>query len=208
VQASRTQESTGQPVGRGRRDDPLRRIALIATAVAVPVLVALVVLVRVLGADTGTSHAAGSGSVADVQGAPSSPRADTSPLPVQVPPVTPEADARCPALMSNLPLSLAGAQARPVQSDSPYAYAWGDPALVLICGVGRPARFDPTAQIIQIQGVQWFVDDSDPQVNVWTAVDRPVYVQVSIPSSIDSAPVTVLSPIVAATLPFQAPQPG
>jgi hypothetical protein len=171
----------------------------------VPVLVALVVLVRVLGNDDPDS---GDGGVASVQGTPSPQRADTAPLPVQVPPVTPEADASCPVLMTNLPVTLAGEQARPVDSDSPYAYAWGDPAVVLICGVDRPAGFDPTAQIIQIQGVQWFVDDSDPDVNVWTAVDRPVFVQVRIPSSIDSGPAALLSPIVAATLPFQTPQPG
>ena len=178
---------------------------MIATAILVPVLVALVVLVRVLGGNTSDS---GKGPVAEVQGAPSTQRSDSSPLPVQVPPVTPAAEANCPALMTNLPLSVSGEQARPVNSASPYAYAWGDPAVVLICGVDRPAGFDRTAQVIQIQGVQWFVDDSDPHVNVWTAVDRPVYVQVRIPSSIDSGPAAVLSPVIAAALPFQAPQPG
>jgi Protein of unknown function (DUF3515) len=173
----------------------------------VPVLVALVVLARVLGGDDDSGNS-GDGGVASVQGTPSPQRADTTPLPVQVPPVTPAAGASCPLLMTNLPITLAGEQSRPVASDSPFAYAWGDPAVVLVCGVDRPARFDATAQIIQIQGVAWFVDDSDPDVNVWTAVDRPVFVQVSIPSSIDSGPATVLSPIIAASLPAQAPQPG
>jgi hypothetical protein len=43
---------------------------------------------------------------------------------------------------------------------------------------------------------------------VWTTVDRPVYVQVSLPSSVDSAPVTALTPQIAATLPYREPTPG
>ena len=206
MQPERPEPADGEAAGSARREDPLRRIALIATAVLVPVLVALVVLVQVFGG--GDSGGSGNGGVADVQDAPSAARADTSPLPVQTPPVTPAAQADCPALMTNLPLDLAGEQARPVDSASPYAYAWGDPAVVLVCGVDRPAGFDATAQIIQIQGVQWFVDDSRSDVTVWTAVDRPVFVQLSIPTSIDSGPAAVLSPVVAATLAFQQPQPA
>jgi hypothetical protein len=109
--------------------------------VAVPLVVVLLVLTRVLGdgVDDGGSPAA------EVSGAPSQQRADLPPLPVQVPPVTPEADASCPALMSALPLELAGESSRPVQSDSPFAYAWGDPPVVLVCGVDRPAGLEPTS---------------------------------------------------------------
>jgi Protein of unknown function (DUF3515) len=174
------------------------------TAVLVPLVVLAVVLVRVLGG----GDDAGRDPVAEVEGSPTPARADTAPLPVQVPPVTPEADASCPALMGNLPLTLAQEQSRPVDSASPYAYAWGDPAVVLVCGVDRPAGFVATAGLIQIDGVQWYVDDSDPDTVVWTTVDRPVYVQVAIPSSVDSGPVAALSPVIGATLPYRDPQPG
>ena len=51
----------------------------------------------------------GGGTAADVSGGASSTGARTCPvLPVDVPPVTPEADAACPALMSTLPLELVG----------------------------------------------------------------------------------------------------
>ena len=56
--------------------------------------------------------------------------------------------------------------------------------------------------------MQWYVDDADPDTVVWTAVDRPVYVQLSIPSSLDSASATELSDIIATALPAQQPQPG
>jgi hypothetical protein len=165
--------------------------------------VALAVLVRVLGggADDG-------GSAADVSGGTSTGREDLPVLTVEVPPVTPEADASCPALMKTLPLDLSGEQSRRVKSDSPFAYAWGDPAVVLICGVDRPAGYVVGVSTIQINGVQWYVDTSDPDTTVWTTVDRPVYVQISLPSSVDSAPVTALTPQISQALPYRDPQPG
>jgi Protein of unknown function (DUF3515) len=169
----------------------------------VVVVAGVAVLVRVVGGGDD-----GSGNVADVSGTPSPEREDLPPLAVDVPPVTAEADAACPALMSALPLELAGEKSRPVKSNSPFAYAWGDPPVVLICGVDRPAGFVATSGLIQIDAVQWYVDDSDPDTVVWTAVDRSVYVQLSIPSSLDSASATELSDIIAKVLSAQQPQPG
>ena len=176
---------------------------MIAAAVLVPVVVALAVLVNVLG-----RSGDGEGPAAQVQGGASTAREDLPVLPVEVPPVTPEADASCPALMGALPLELDGEPSRRVQSDSPYAYAWGDPAIVLVCGVDRPEGYVTGAAAIQINGVQWYVDTSDPDTTVWTTVDRPVYVQISLPPSVDSAPVTALTPQIAQTLPYREPTPG
>ncbi|MCW2703989.1 MAG: uncharacterized protein JWQ37_1984 [Blastococcus sp.] len=181
----------------------MRRIALISTAVLVPVVVALAVLVNVLGGTNGDS-----GGVAQLEGSTPPARENLPVLPVQVPPVTPEADASCPALMSTLPLELSGETSRRVQSDSPYAYAWGDPAIVLVCGVDRPAGYVAGVSAIQINGVQWYVDTGNPDTTVWTTVDRPVYVQISLPASVDSAPVTALTTQIAQALPYQEPRPG
>ena len=49
---------------------------------------------------------------------------------------------------------------------------------MLVCGVDRPAGFTAGVSAIQINGVQWYVDTADPDTTVWTAVDRPVYVEV------------------------------
>jgi hypothetical protein len=181
-------------------------VALIATAVLVPVVVAVAVLVNVLGGSSGTDHS-GHGPAA-IDGSTPAQREDLPVLPLDVPPVTPEGEASCPALMSALPLELAGEPSRRVQSDSPYAYAWGDPPITLICGVDRPARFVVGVSAIQINGVQWYVDTSDPESTVWTTVDRPVYVQITLPADVDSAPVTALTPEIAAALPYREPQPG
>jgi hypothetical protein len=185
-----------------RPEDPLRRIAILTIAVLLPVLVAVMVLTRLLGGNDDTS------GPAQVSGDSSSAREQLPVLPVQVPPATQEADTYCPGLMSTLPVELAGEPSRRVKSDTPYAYAWGDPAIVLICGVDRPAGFVVGVSAIQINGVQWYVDTDDPDTTVWTTVDRPVYLQVSLPSSVDSAPVTALTPQIAATLPYQEPTPG
>jgi hypothetical protein len=170
--------------------------------VLVPVVVAVVVLVNVLGGGSGDD------APAQVDASTGAQRAELPVLPLEVPPVTPEADASCPALMEQLPLELAGEQSRRVRSDSPFAYAWGDPAITLVCGVDRPAGFAPDSALYQLNGVFWFVDDTDPDTTVWTAVDRSVYVELRVPASIDSGPATVLSTTIAATLPYQEPDPS
>ena len=173
------------------------------TAVAVPLLVVLLVLVNVRGDDDGD------GPPAQVSGPSTTARADLPPLDVPVPPVTPEADAACPRFMTELPVELAGERARPVRSDTPYAYAWGDPPIVLRCGVERPAGFIRGGpQLFTLNGVSWFVDDTDPDQFVWTAVDRTVHVELTVPSGVDSAPAIALGPLITATLPYQDPQPG
>lgn len=173
----------------------------------VPVVIAVAVVVNVLGGSAEDEDTTARGP-AEIEGTAPPARADLPPLPVPVPPVTPEADQNCPAVMSALPLELAGEQSRPVQADSPFAYAWGEPAVVLVCGVERPAGWTTGASAIQINGVQWFVDSSDPDVTVWTTVDRPVYVRVDLPAGVDSAPVTALTTALAQALPYQEPTPA
>jgi hypothetical protein len=181
----------------------LRRIALIVTALVVPVVVALVVVVRVLGDGAGADA-----PPAEVAASSAPQRAALPVLPVRVPPVTPAAEAACPAVMKGLPLELMGEQSRRVDSDSPFAYAWGDPPVVLVCGVDRPAGWVVGESALQINGVQFYVDTHDPDATVWTAVDRSVYVEIRVPASIDSAPVTALTTHIAKALPYQEPRPG
>lgn len=167
-------------------------------------MVVLIVLVNVLGDEPGGD----AGNPASVGGTPTPERADLPVLPVDVPPVTAEAQEHCPAVMSGLPLELTGERSRRVDSDTLFAYAWGEPPIVLVCGVDRPEGFVVGTGTIQINGVQWYVDTSDPGSTVWTTVDRPVNVQVTVPPDTDSAPVTVLSTRIAEALPYVEPQPG
>jgi hypothetical protein len=177
------------------------------TAVVVPVVVVLVVLVNVLGGSADETDHSGHGP-AEIDGTTPPGRGDLPVLPVEVPPVTPEAETNCPGLLARLPLDLTGEPSRRVQSDSPFAYAWGEPPIVLVCGVERPPGWVAGTSAIQINGVQWYVDTSDPDSTVWTTVDRPVYVRVSLPASVDSAPVTVLSTTIGDVLPYVEPTPA
>ncbi len=169
----------------------------------VPVVVGVVVATAVLGDRDG----GGREGPADVAATPAPQRADLPVLPLEVPPVTPEAEASCPALMQELPLELVGEPSRRVRSESLFAYAWGEPPVTLLCGVDRPEGFGPDSALYQINGVTWLVDDSAADTTVWTAVDRPVYVELRVPATIDSAPATVLSTTIAETLPYQEPAP-
>ena len=59
---------------------------------------------------------------------------------------------------------------------------------MLVCGVDRPAGFVAGVSAIQINGVQWYVDTTDPDTTVWTTVDRPVYVQMHAAGRRSTAP--------------------
>lgn len=85
--------------------------------------------------------------------------------------------------------------------------AWGQPALVLRCGVPRPTGFVPTSALIVINGVQWFTVQRTGAV-VWTVVDRPVYVELTVPSAYSSAPVVEISAAITQALPASPLRPG
>jgi hypothetical protein len=77
--------------------------------------------------------------------------------------------------------------------------AWGEPAVVLRCGVARPPSFISSADVQLINGVTWFAERRG-QTTAWTVVDRPVYVEVLVPAADASAPVARLSTPVTAAL--------
>jgi len=65
----------------------------------------------------------------------------------------------CTRLVEALPGSVADLQRRPVDSSDEYAAAWGDPAIVLRCGVPSPEGFDRAAPCQETNGVGWFVPE-------------------------------------------------
>jgi hypothetical protein len=182
--------------------DDRRRAARLATLVALPLTVVLVVVAVVLGSR--------GGSDADpVRPAPSTP------APVALPPVklapppalSAPAQRACQELVAALPTELGDLPARPVDSSSPYVAAWGDPAVTLRCGVPRPPSFIATADVQQINGVSWFAERRGG-TTAWVVVDRPVYVEVLVPAAAASGPVARLSTAVAAALAPKPPDPA
>jgi uncharacterized protein DUF3515 len=176
---------------------PRRSPAWLATIIAVPVTLVLVLVAVVAERRGGT----------DPTTPPATPAATAGALPaikVPAPPALSAAAQRsCQELISALPESLGDLPARPVDSPSPYVVAWGDPAVTLRCGVARPPAFVATADVQVISGVTWFAERRG-QTTAWTVVDRPVYVEVLAPVAAASEPVARLSTAVTAAL---KPQP-
>jgi len=177
---------------RSPRDPVRRRAAAVATAVAVPLTAVLVLLANRPGEPPGPAPA------------PSPSRSVPAALPpvrVVPPPALPAAAQRsCQELVSALPTTLGDRPARPVDSSSPYVAAWGEPPVLLRCGVSRPATFLATADTLVISGVTWFPERRGA-TTAWTVVDRPVYVEVLAPADDASDPAARLSTAVSRALP-------
>jgi hypothetical protein len=123
------------------------------------------------------------------------------PLRVDPPPALSVAAQRaCRELVSALPVRLGDRPARPVDSPSPYVVAWGDPPVVLRCGVRRPPALVPTAEVDEINEVRWFPERRG-STTAWTVVDRSVYVEVLAPAADASEPAARLSTAVSRALP-------
>jgi hypothetical protein len=106
---------------------------------------------------------------------------------VQIPAekVTAEERTACRGLMAALPASVSDRPRRETDG-SPLGAAWGDPAIVLRCGVGTPRGFDRFSRCEVANGLGWFVPDeqvADQEVDVvMTTVERAPRVEVVVPA--------------------------
>jgi hypothetical protein len=81
-----------------------------------------------------------------------------------------------------LPNVLDGAQRRITEPASPLTAAWGDPPIVLRCGVDRPAEYEPTSMLGTYDGVDWLpVETADGYV--FYATGRAAWIEVTVPSA-------------------------
>lgn len=104
--------------------------------------------------------------------------AATGPVAVPTLPSTlPTTVAACAALIAALPASLGpDISRRPVTPDTGRSAAWGDPAVVLRCGVAAPDQTEPPLTINQ---VAWVVTFTGPS-QLWTTRSSGVPVSVDI----------------------------
>jgi hypothetical protein len=137
------------------------------------------------------------------------------PTVVSPPPDNPAAQPACTKLLTALPTRLAGLdQRRIVPATSPYVLAWGDPAVVLRCGVDRPATFVATSTVFNASSVGkarvYWLPVNQPTKNVFTTIDRSVYIEVTVPTAYPQPPLAPLSDAVASVLPAvcAVPEPG
>lgn len=113
----------------------------------------------------------------------------------------------CNKVIGALPVELDGLAPRVVHArpDSPYVVAWGDPAVLLRCGVGRPAELVPGSadQIFSANGTDgvYWLPVKKKAATVWTTVDRAVYVEVTVPASYATPPLNAVGTAIAKVLP-------
>ena len=95
--------------------------------------------------------------------------------------------AACEALVEALPDRVAD-QAPRETSGSPLGAAWGDPAIVVRCGVGPPEGYTPLSACQTANGVDWFTPDAtveDQGVDaVLTTLGREPAVELVVPSEL------------------------
>ena len=91
--------------------------------------------------------------------------------------------AGCGRLHHELPDSLDGRDRRDTEPASARTAAWGTPPVVLRCGVPRPDGLSAGSELIEVDGVSWYLAEPSPPY-VFTVVDRGTFVQVRVPRSV------------------------
>jgi len=129
------------------------------------------------------------------------------PVKVQSPELTSSAREVCDRLVPALPDRVDGADRRETTQPALTA-AWGDPPLVLRCGVTRPADLSPTSEILEVEGVEWFLVESGAGYT-FTTVGRTAHVELTVPAEVDrseaTAPLVDLAAAVAGHDPPEEP---
>jgi hypothetical protein len=181
------------------RDGPPKGLMIVAIVVAVAAVVSILVFVALR----------------------QTPATDRPVAIVSVP--APQADsAACRALVDALPDQLGDFQRAPAADPAPpSAAAWrtapDGEAVILRCGVDRPAEFVLGSPLQVVDAVSWFRvgetgagEDSgaDQGRSTWFAVDRPVYVALTLPADSGPAPIQEISRLIAKTLPSEAVDPA
>lgn len=173
-----------------------RRPAILATAIALPVALAVGVVVAAV-------------------------LAQRSPVlePVAVSAiVAPDADGpACSALLAALPAELGGAgRAELVEPAPAGVVAWRSAEsgtatpepYVLRCGLSQPVELTNAASLVAIDDVQLLEISgaaAGVQASTWVVVDREVYLAITLPTGSGPAPLQDLSAAVSATLTAQEP---
>jgi hypothetical protein len=75
----------------------------------------------------------------------------------------------CSERVAALPDIVDGAGRRPTSPRSEATAAWGEPPIVLRCGVARPSALESTSVLLEVDGIGWFPEPLEAGT-VFTAV--------------------------------------
>jgi hypothetical protein len=122
-----------------------------------------------------------------------------APIPTPLPP---GADYLCAALKGSLPDEVLGQTTTATKPTSSFATAWGNPAIVVRCGVPEPAALTPTSQLLTVDGVDWLPEPLSSGI-LFTSVGRTVNVEVAVPAAYapEASALPEISPAVAEVIP-------
>jgi hypothetical protein len=132
---------------------------------------------------------------------------------VAVPPPDPAPEGAaayaCAELKSRYPALVLGRATTATNPTSSYTAAWGDPAIVVRCGVPVPAALTPTSQLITVNGVDWLPEQLE-RGYLFTTVGREPAVEVSVPDAYrpESDALVDLGPAVAGIPATASPSPS
>ncbi|MCD9876683.1 DUF3515 domain-containing protein [Streptomyces guryensis] len=111
----------------------------------------------------------------------------------------------CRNLDKVLPSRADGQSRRDPEPASALTAGWGNPAIILRCGVPRPAEMsDPEADGVEVDGVGWLLQKQDDGSFRFTTTLRKVYVEVRIPAGRAGdgmAPLVDLAPAIKKAIP-------
>ncbi|MEU0137832.1 DUF3515 domain-containing protein [Streptomyces sp. NPDC006296] len=122
---------------------------------------------------------------------------------VTVPTPSPEAAGYCGRLHEELPGTVDGLERNDPSPDSDLTAGWGDGAIVLRCGVPRPARMDDSqSRAVDADGVNWLLEQREDGPR-FTTTYRKAYVEVTLGSQYahDITPLSAFAGPVGRTVP-------
>ncbi|CAN5428230.1 DUF3515 domain-containing protein [soil metagenome] len=139
--------------------------------------------------------------------------ADT-PVAISSVPAPHAGDPACNALLDAVPEELGDfRRAKAVDPVPQGTAAWrsapGTDPVILRCGLDRPGDFVIGTPIQQVDDVQWFrVSDPASGLITWFAVDRGVYVALTLPQDSGPTPIQDISGVISSTMPAKPLDPG
>ena len=104
----------------------------------------------------------------------------------------------CAQVVVALPLEVGGQPQRAVTSDANNIAAWGDPPILLTCGIELPVAYEQTSTLAEVSGISWLPEPLE-NGTLFTTIGRNPRVQVAVPSWVPS-PSSVLSELAPSLL--------
>jgi hypothetical protein len=119
------------------------------------------------------------------------------------------AGTHCSQLMTALPKDLTDAPHREAIGDPAGTAVWGDPPIILRCGLPTPAELTCSSALTQVSnangqpGVQW-LQLSEGGQTTYLAADRPVRIALTLPDGAGTGTIQQISSVISGIMPSTA----